>query len=582
MLERAALQRFSAERGLDVEQAGTLPGTYVPVFLCLVAVYALTGVGNPIESVDGYLYAGAAEFLDLATSHDPRSLLFHKLNQLLASGNKALGSPIGTYHLLCWPTVVMAAVGVILMHRLLRRDLGLTPEASVLGAGLLATSYGYWRYAHEIEVYVPSIVLILGVLGLLSARLRDQHAGFARFLVPGVIAGLAVLYYQANAIPLFVAVPVLFLMSGQLLGLVVYGMAGAAIVGAGLLTAYIVDTSAPLGLEPFIDFLTRRSEEFPAPQPTLGSLARAASAIVRDILSLNWVYGWPPGQDAIASLASRHAFYKQGLFFAAERASVPVFISMLSFCAAGAGLVVLLILGLRAPPARSHARRPLVAYLLAWLALHAAVAALLDPTEMEVWIVWLVPMWAVFALVYDRYAQQQPRQIPGLLVLALIAVHNLTSGLLIFKDRDSDLYRLEIAGILNVAQKGDFVLFAGPYPPVVKPVRLLIEDIAARDRAEADAARFLTPVYSDGETAVVYRFDEHAMKKVPLDDVLAMIRASGRRLLVTTDTLNPPERLAKLGDPALSERLRRLGARLSTNAVKVHEGPRGSTFIVAP
>lgn len=555
---------------------------YPTAFAVLVLLYGLTGVANRIESVDGYLYAGSAEFLAIADVHDPRSLLFHKLNQLLAFANTTAGMPFDTYALLCIPTVLAAAFGVVLMHKFLRRHLQLTPEASALGAALLAVSYGYWRYSNEIEVYIPSICFILTVLCLVSERVSRQARNHADFMAPGIIAGLAVLYYQANAIPLFVAMPVLFLLSRRATAFVAYAAAGSVVVVGGLLIAYAVDLSGAASIQGFAAFLSRRNEEFPAPALELISLARAGSAILRDIVSLNWLYGSDWGRELITANAPAHAYYHEGYFFAAAQSPWIARLAPVTFAATVYGLALLLVSGIRSPADRRPTRRPTIAFLVAWLIAHAVVVISLDPMEMEVWIIALVPIWALFSVPLSRLHLSSSQLMTASIVVLVMALHNFIGGLKIFSNSKSDLYLKQVDGILRTAQKGDFVLFTGPYPPVVKPVRLLVEKLENRDRGASDAGQFITPIYSDGDTATIYRFDEHAMQKLPIETVLHDIRISGRRLIVADEAINPRPLPQKLGGLERSARLSALAARLRQSAVKIYDDPIGAAYSAAP
>lgn len=555
---------------------------YPAVFAVLVLLYSLTGVANRIESVDGYLYAGSAEFLAIADVHDPRSLVFHKLNQLLALANAAAGMPFDTYALLCVPTILAGAFGVILMYRFQRQHLLLSAEASTVGAALLAVSYGYWRYANEIEVYIPSICFILTVLSLVCERLSRPVSHHADYLAPGIIAGLAVLYYQANAIPLFVVMPILFLLSRRVTAFVAYAAAGGIVVTGGLLIAYVADLSGEASIQGLVTFLSRRSEEFPAPGIDLISLARAGSAILRDIITLNWLYGSDWGRELIAANAPAHAYYHEGYFFAAAQSPWIVLLAPLTFAVTLCGLAMLVVLGMRSPADRKPSRRPVIAFLIAWLFTHAVVVISLDPMEMEVWIISLVPIWALFAVVISRSGFSQTKLIAALAVILVMALHNFIGGLKIFSTSESDLYLKQVDGILHTARKGDFVLFTGPYPPVVKPVRLLVEKLENRDRRAGDAGQFITPVYSDGDTAMIYRFDEHAIQKLPLDAVLRDIRESGRRLIVAEEALNPRPLPQKLGGQKRFARLSALAARLRQSAENVHGDGTGTAYVVSP
>lgn len=89
------------------------------------------------------------------------------------------------------------AAGVTLLFALLhhqthRRDIALC------GALLLGSSYAYWYYAIEVEVYTIAALLLIACLWIMISMLRSTT--WHRFLLLGATQALAILFHQTNAL----------------------------------------------------------------------------------------------------------------------------------------------------------------------------------------------------------------------------------------------------------------------------------------------------------------------------------------------------------------------------------------------
>jgi len=101
------------------------------------------------------------------------------------------------------------AVGVTIFARVVRRVTG-RADLAVAGALLLGSSYAFWYYAVEVEVYTIACLFLILALTLLVAFLRRPSPALAAAL--GVAQGLAVLFHQTNVL-LSVPVAVALLLS---------------------------------------------------------------------------------------------------------------------------------------------------------------------------------------------------------------------------------------------------------------------------------------------------------------------------------------------------------------------------------
>ncbi len=90
---------------------------------------------------------------------------------------------------------VAGAAGVALFFALVRNVTG-RGDVAGCAALLLASSYAYWYYAVEVEVYTIAALFLVGCLWLLVGLVRAPTVGGAAVL--GAVQGAAVLFHQTN------------------------------------------------------------------------------------------------------------------------------------------------------------------------------------------------------------------------------------------------------------------------------------------------------------------------------------------------------------------------------------------------
>ncbi len=126
----------------------------------------------------------------------PHHLAYGPLGALIRSGAHALGWHGSAAALIQATNALAGAAGVALFARLAQRATGRVDLAAA-GALLLGSSYAFWYYAVEVEVYTIAALGLIIALALLLALLRSPSPALAAAL--GVAQGLAVLFHQTNA-----------------------------------------------------------------------------------------------------------------------------------------------------------------------------------------------------------------------------------------------------------------------------------------------------------------------------------------------------------------------------------------------
>lgn len=127
----------------------------------------------------------------------PHHLAYGPFGFLIRAGAVALGWQGSAAPLLQGANAVAGALGAALFAAVVLRATG-RRDLALLGALLLGSSYAYWYYAVEIEVYTIAALFLITSLGLMLELSRRPSLAIAAGL--GVSQGLAVLFHQTNVL----------------------------------------------------------------------------------------------------------------------------------------------------------------------------------------------------------------------------------------------------------------------------------------------------------------------------------------------------------------------------------------------
>jgi hypothetical protein len=535
------------------------------VFAAIVLLYGLTLPGNTVESIDGYDYAFAAENVSLANSHDTRSILFHKINRVFYLAADAVVPGVRAYTVLRWGSVLAGAGAVILFARLMIVGFAMPAAPAWLGAGLLAASYGFWRYALEVEVYAPSTFLILATLNIILDAERAS-AGRLMGLVPaGIFGGFTALYYQPNAIPLFLAMPVLLLSPRSFWRFVAYGAAGTAIVVAGLCIAYAFRETAPLSLTTLLTFINDRGSEFPAPRTSLWSAGQAGLSVSHDIVSSHWLYGFDSVTQWLAARIPKRFYRFEDAIYAAEHAPRLVRLALITFIALCATAAIVIVRGWRRAAPIANFR--LLLFFGAWFALHFIVAVKLDPSTEEAWIISVTPLAALFTALVLAPAWASGARALVIGLVALLFVQNYTGGIGLYQNADHERRRLLFSYLAPIAKLGDVLVAASDENS---------EWVHARYRLGMEVVRV------EGAMARTYRVDPHTNVVQPAEQFLQAAAKAGKQIYAFERAFDPGPRLLVREDETAVRNAAIFRAQWLPRASSVISTPFGRIYKIIP
>ena len=185
-------------------------GTELLTGLALVSgvfvLYVLTY--SSVPTADGYWYLSNIDRGDYAGILNTTSALtgygFFSLKWALVW----LGVPVRTLAMIQIVNALIAGAGVAVLYGT-GRLLGADRLLGTLGAGLLATSFGYWYFANGEFQHASLFVLLVIFYVLVRARVRDEAPPPWLVVVLGLLNALAVLLRQENFLFGFAAVALL-------------------------------------------------------------------------------------------------------------------------------------------------------------------------------------------------------------------------------------------------------------------------------------------------------------------------------------------------------------------------------------
>ncbi len=165
------------------------------LFGAFLALYLLTL--TDVHTYDALSYILDVDRKPWAELFHPHHLAYGPLGALIRSVALGLGWQGSAAVLIQGANALAGAAGVALFFVLLREVSGSGLQAGV-GALLLASSYAFWYYAVEVEVYTIAALFLILALWLLVRLLRQPSSTLALGL--GVVQGFAVLFHQTNVL----------------------------------------------------------------------------------------------------------------------------------------------------------------------------------------------------------------------------------------------------------------------------------------------------------------------------------------------------------------------------------------------
>lgn len=532
------------------------------IFCLLVVFYTLTRPINHSESYDSINYVLFAQNFSLGTAPDARNILFHAINRIVVVAADTLGFNVGTLELLSAISILTGAMSLVLFARLMHRRFDVSKFSAWAGAAFLGLSYGYWRYAGAVEVYIPSIFLILCSLSLIFRFLDDENQSTVSVLATGVLSGLAVLYYQPNIVVLFIATFVLFCSKTRLLLFLKYAVAGAFAFIAGLVWSFMAVEESTPSLEKLVGFVTARNGEF-RERPSIGvAIVKSLLAFGHDVFSAHWTQTIDPIRNFLNPRIPGCVYNFQFVAHASKGIQHLTAISAILF------FPLLFIFArihwLAASQSKlSRPGRPTL-FLLAWMTSMGMLIAVIDPGSFEAWIPILVPVSGLLTVLVFEPCHRLGKQKIVIVFLAMLLAYNFFGGMVLWRNSQGDQFLNRTAWIkANLSEKDTVLVSQFDYR--------LVDYLQYHSSARI--------VHLLGDDELVIRRCRPDIGIMPLDDLLKQVEKGEFRLFVLDDVMEPAIDIKHCrGGEEKYAAAKALGERLQEDAVLVDTSDFGKVY----
>lgn len=431
---------------------------YLLGFFALAAIYILTSPSNHSLSHDSYWYARMITQGSVGEVEHPRLFLWLASMQLLYGAAGLFTPDPDVYRLVGVANAIQAALAVMLFVRLAVRDLDLDRQSAWLAAGLMAFTYGLWRYSTEIEVYASvSLLSVLLLLGAFRITRLEAERRVAAVLLLALLGGFATLVYQPVGLLAGIAIPGFLLLSLGFRAALYYCLLSGVIVATGTWLASVL--AAETVTHEGVDFILD-TKAVGVRMPDLMTPAKLVHGLGYVVLSTNWILALEPIQEIFARIAPQRSYAAE--IYAAEHAGPQIWVA---FATIPAALLLIARIIWTAIRSRLGTRVSLVeATIWLWLVLHTAMIIAISPGTHEPWI----PAFAaIFALVGRRLIMPVVSSGHSALVAGLLGVfvlHNAAAGMGVLVSRDGDYLNNRGAAALDLTQPGDLVIMSAHRP----------------------------------------------------------------------------------------------------------------------
>ena len=508
-------------------------------FLALAVIYLLTAPANHALSVDAYAYATDITEGVPWVVEQPRQMLWVAAMQGIFRSVSLIQPGVDPFAVVGFVNVLATALAMALLPGILTRHLDVAEAPAWLSTGILAASYGVWRYASEVEVY--AVAICLAVLLIRQTLLATPDNGRLRTALLAVFGALATLTYQPLGLLAGFAVPIYLALRSGLLSALTYWAVSGVVVAAGYAGAFLLSDA------PDLAGFVLESDELSPSRPGILAAAEIVYAIGHDLLSTNWTFAFAPIRDFYASAAPDRFFAEE--IYAAKNAGFVVWAPLvtlpLALFAAGA-------LIRRAVAQHVGRLTAAEAFFLGWLALHTAMMAVLSPAGFEGWIIALLPIAALATrrLIAPAMAAGGLRW--AALLLLVFVVHNGLAGVGLLARPGTDYLAARGDAVLEKARPGDLIVVASDWS--------LYKYLDYKTAADVIRVRSV-----DGNTAV---------------DAIQAAQTAGGAVFVFDDVSDPPGDV-RHARPDLMPVLSHLTETYLVDATPMDTGDAGRAFVMA-
>jgi hypothetical protein len=425
---------------------------FITLFLLSFLFYWATAqsIENRSEADDAFEYATMVESDDHPWLYHPHHLLYGPSMQTGYRLLQSIGYQGRPFSMMMMVSALSAAGSLFFFFSFCYRRFSLRPVSSLLATALMATSYGFWRYAAEAEIVLPAAFLSLIALYYATAP-EPRRTTMVLALLFSV---LSVLMHIMNAVVVFVAIPCFYLIRHA------WKMALLHVVlSAGVISAVY------WGIGMFHPMYSGGSAQFMA--IGLGSFVKAAVALTQCIVSADFVLGMESVRAFLGQLFAARMLEEE-FYMGARLSRGLVLFSMLTYIAFTLLCVSCLLRAawiwknMVTHRDRFQVPKGMATLLVAlvWFIGYAGLLLLIEPGNPELWVMGLIPLWLLFCGAVLLPLTVDNRLWLPFAMLLILFIHNGKGGIGVLGDPEKDYQSQKAAWILEHATAGDIIVTA--------------------------------------------------------------------------------------------------------------------------
>jgi hypothetical protein len=428
------------------------------IFLLLSAFLFFwnTDIANHTEADDAFEYAAQVEDIQHPWLYHPHHLAYGVIAKKAYHAIVPLGYPGRAYDFLVLLSSLAAAGSVYLFYRFCYRRYSMRPVSSLFAAGFMAVSYGFWRYACEAEVMLPA-----AFFALLAMYLATAPASSLWMVVYAAgVAAVSVLFHIMNGVPVFVAIPLFYLLSRQPRRALLHVLVAGGLVTAAYAWVYT--------FRPSVTFI----QSVPSLMDRLdwSLVTKSMVGFGQCLVSGNFLFGYDKFAEWLTALFPYRMFAEEiymGHHMSVFQRIAPAVTLSLLVLSAAYGLLRAFASWKREFRLQKLEALHMVggwqtlAVVALWFVIYAMALLVLEPGNPEVWVLGLVPFWLLACgLVIAPLARANELWV-ALAMLALLGVHNGVGGIGLLRDASGDYNVQKAAWVVEHATGKDCIVAAG-------------------------------------------------------------------------------------------------------------------------
>ena len=418
---------------------------YFLLFVASVLFFIVVMPENHSEAEDAFNYARIIEKESGSILYHPHHLLYLPMQKAIYIGLKKAGYVGRAYPVAQSVSIISGAIALLFFFAIVRRISKTKNDglAFLATAGLLF-SYGFMRYACEVEIYLPAMAAGLGAIYCSFKRVEKGPCGGSAIFW----SLLALLLHITTATLVLICVPLIYWFvqknKGQALRHIIL-----VLLGVGLSYHFAIKKH---GLATPNAAVTNEGGIH------LATLEKSSIGLGQTMLSANFIFSQEKVAKRLKQLFPYRVFDEE-LFMAKAMPKWMKTIAPITFFIALIGLFLTFLFLFFRLGFKSILYHDSMFWISGiWFAGTAFPTLWKEPANPELWVLCIPAIWILFFICIDRADLTIKAIIRLSFVIFFLGIHNIIVGMGMIKDRESDYNFKKAEWILQQAKFGDAVL----------------------------------------------------------------------------------------------------------------------------